>query len=166
MGENGKTKIKVMLADDNRTFCAELKEFLDLHDEIEVCGVVNNGEQVLEQLNVLKPDILVLDVVMPKVDGFGVLEAIVDRPEYDQLDVVVLSGMSQEDIMHKCIELGAKYYMMKPIDFQVLANRLLSLKSAPIKSTTGFLPTVRNLDIEVTRVIQQMGVPAHVKGYQ
>ena len=51
MGENGKTKIKVMLADDNRTFCAELKEFLDLHDEIEVCGVVNNGEQVLEQLN-------------------------------------------------------------------------------------------------------------------
>ena len=166
MGENGKTKIKVMLADDNRTFCAELKEFLDLHDEIEVCGVVNNGEQVLEQLNVLKPEILVLDVVMPKVDGFGVLEAIVDRPEFDQLDVVVLSGMSQEDIMHKCIELGAKYYMMKPIDFQVLANRLLSLKSAPIKSTTGFLPTVRNLDIEVTRVIQQMGVPAHVKGYQ
>ena len=76
MGENGKTKIKVMLADDNRTFCAELKEFLDLNEEIEVCGVVNNGEQVLEQLNVLKPDILVLDVVMPKVDCFVVFEDI------------------------------------------------------------------------------------------
>ena len=68
--------------------------------------------------------------------------------------------------MRRAIELGAKYYMMKPIDFQVLTNRLLALKSAPVKASTGFSPMVRNLDIEVTRVIQQMGVPAHVKGYQ
>lgn len=166
MGENGKKKINVMLADDNRSFCAELKEFWDMQENINVCGIMNNGEQVLEQLETLRPDIIVLDVVMPKVDGFGVLEAIRELPEQQRPQVVVLSGLMQEDIMRKSIELGAKYYMMKPIDFQVLTNRILSLMSAPVKATTGFSPMVRNLDIEVTRVIQQMGVPAHVKGYQ
>ncbi len=166
MGENGKTKINVMLADDNRNFCADLKEFWDMHENINVCGIMNNGEQVLEQLDALKPDIIVLDVVMPKVDGFGVLEAINERPEQQRPDIVVLSGLMQDDMMRRAIELGAKYYMMKPIDFQVLTNRLLALKSAPVKASTGFSPMVRNLDIEVTRVIQQMGVPAHVKGYQ
>ena len=166
MGENGKTKINVMLADDNRGFCAELKEFWDMHENINVCGIMNNGEQVLEQPDTLKPDIIVLDVVMPKVDGFGVLEAINERPEQQRPDIVVLSGLMQDDMMRRAIELGAKYYMMKPIDFQVLTNRLLALKSAPVKDSTGFSPMVRNLDIEVTRVIQQMGVPAHVKGYQ
>jgi len=166
MGENGKTKINVMLADDNRSFCAELKEYWDLQDNINVCGIVNNGEQVLEQLDTLRPDIIVLDVVMPKVDGIGVLEAINELPENQRPEVVVLSGLMQDEMMRRAIDLGAKYYMMKPIDFQVLTNRLLALKSAPVKASVGFSPMVRNLDIEVTRVIQQMGVPAHVKGYQ
>ena len=166
MGENGKTKINVMLADDNRNFCTELKEYWDLHDSINVCGIMNNGEQVLEQLDTLKPDVIVLDVVMPKVDGLGVLEAINELPESQRPDVIVLSGLRQDDTMHRAIDLGAKYYMIKPIDFQVLTTRVLSLKSAPVKSSASFSPMVRNLDIEVTRVIQQMGVPAHVKGYQ
>lgn len=166
MVENGRKNINVMLADDNRRFCETLKEFFDLQDNISVCDVVNNGEQALEHLDSMKPDAIVLDVVMPKVDGFGVLEAINQRPEAERPKVIMLSGLVQEDMMRKAMELGAKYYMVKPIDFQVLSNRLQELSAAPVRSCRGFAPMVRNLDIEVTRVIQQMGVPAHVKGYQ
>lgn len=68
--------------------------------------------------------------------------------------------------MRRAMELNAKYYMMKPLDFTVLKNRIVTICSKPTGLPTGFAPMVRNLDIEVTRVIQQMGVPAHVKGYQ
>ncbi len=166
MGENARGKISVMLADDNRTFCEQVKEFLLLQGDIDVLGVAYNGEMLLEMLDGHKPDTIVLDVVMPKVDGLGVLEAINQKPEHERPNVVVLSGLGQEEMMHKAIELGAKYYMMKPIDYNVLANRLRTLNTASSRPASGFAPLVRNLDIEVTRVIQQMGVPAHVKGYQ
>lgn len=166
MGENAKGKIRVMLADDNRTFCDQMKEFLELQGDIEVLGVAYNGEMLLEMLEEQKPDSIVLDVVMPKIDGLGVLEAINLKAESERPNVVVLSGLGQEDMMHRTIELGAQYYMMKPIDYNVLVNRLRTLNTAAVRPTTGFAPLVRNLDIEVTRVIQQMGVPAHVKGYQ
>lgn len=75
MGENGRKNISVMLADDNRRFCETLKEFFDLQDNISVCDVVNNGEQALEHLDSLKPDAIVLDVVMPKVSRYNPLFA-------------------------------------------------------------------------------------------
>ncbi|MBQ3180735.1 MAG: sporulation transcription factor Spo0A [Firmicutes bacterium] len=166
MGENLKRKIRVMLADDNRVYCGQVKEFLEQHGDFEILGMAYNGEMLLEMLEEQRPDAILLDAVMPKVDGLGVLEALNHKPESERPRVMVLSGLGQEDMMHKAIELGAQYYMMKPIDFNVLADRLRTLCSTTPRQNTGFAPLVRNLDIEVTRVIQQMGVPAHVKGYQ
>lgn len=166
MAENFKNKIKVLMVDDNRTFCEQVQMFFDGHEEIDVCGVAYNGEQALEKIADLRPDVVLLDVVMPKIDGLGVLEELNERPQEARPKVIMLSGFGQEDLMRRAAEMGVKYYLMKPLDFQILGNRIISLFNRPAREATGFAPMVRNLDIEVTKVIQQMGVPAHVKGYQ
>ena len=108
---------------------------------------------------------------MPKRDGIGVLEAMNEMILQKFPHVVILSGLGQDDMTQQAMELGARYYMMKPFDYQIMVSRLRQLKggsrSMPQqeKSST-YQPKPRNLDVEVTRVIQQMGVPAHVKGYQ
>jgi two-component system response regulator (stage 0 sporulation protein A) len=166
MGDNAKKKISIMLVDDRRTFCDSLQEYLDLQEDMRVSAVAYNGEMALERLKNERPDVMILDIAMPVLDGLGVLEELGEKPASERPDVIMLSGMVQDDSMRRAMELGAKYFMLKPVDFQVLANRIRDLKTAPARASKGFAPMVRNLDIEVTRVIQQMGVPAHVKGYQ
>ena len=164
-------KTKVLLADDNRVFCQSLKEYFDMLDDFEVCGIALNGEDALTLVQETEPDVLILDIVMPKRDGIGVLEAMNEMELRKYPHVVILSGLGQDDMTQQAMELGARYYMMKPFDYQIMVSRLRQLKggsrSMPQqeKSST-FQPKPRNLDVEVTRVIQQMGVPAHVKGYQ
>lgn len=164
--ENKKSKINVLLADDNRSFCEQIKAFFANDEVINICGVAFNGEQALERLAELKPDVALIDVVMPRVDGIGVLEGLCQSQQIERIKVIMLSGFGQEEMMRQSMELGAKYYMMKPLDYTVLRNRIISMFNKPTGVNNGFAPMVRNLDIEVTRVIQQMGVPAHVKGYQ
>ena len=164
--ENQKNKINVLLVDDNRSFCEQLQAFFAGDEVISICGVAFNGEQALEKLAELKPQVVLLDVVMPRVDGIGVLERIIDKQQGDRTKIIMLSGFGQEEMMRRAMELGAKYYMMKPLDFSVLRSRIISMFNKNAGVAAGFAPMVRNLDIEVTRVIQQMGVPAHVKGYQ
>lgn len=163
---NLKDKINVMIADDNRSFCEQIRSFFEDDDDINICAVAFNGEQALQKLAECKPEVLLLDVVMPRIDGIGVLESMCESQTTDRTKVIMLSGFGQEDMMRRAMELNAKYYMMKPLDFTVLKNRIVSICSKPQPQPTSFAPMVRNLDIEVTRVIQQMGVPAHVKGYQ
>lgn len=163
---NLKDKINVMIADDNRSFCEQLQAYFEDDDTINICAVAFNGEQALEKLAEVKPDVLLLDVVMPRVDGIGVLEGLCEKQMIDRVKVIMLSGFGQEEMMRRAVELNAKYYMMKPLEFSLLKTRIISICSKPAAPAATFAPAVRNLDIEVTRVIQQMGVPAHVKGYQ
>lgn len=164
--ENQKNKINVLLADDNRSFCEPLQAFFAGDEVINICDVAFNGEQALAKIDEFMPQVALLDVIMPRIDGIGVLEELYAKQLTDKVQVIMLSGFGQEEMLRRAMELGAKYYMMKPLDFTVLRNRIISMFNKPAGAATGFAPMVRNLDVEVTRVIQQMGVPAHVKGYQ
>ncbi len=166
MAEKLKNKIKVLLADDNRSFCEQLQTFFAGQEQIELCAVTYNGEQALEKILELKPDCVLIDLVMPRIDGIGVLEALVEKQTGTLPKIVVMSGFGQDEMVQRAMDLGAKAFMMKPLDFQVLANRIVTLCGKGGRDIRAFAPAVRNLDVEVTRVIQQMGVPAHVKGYQ
>lgn len=167
--ESGAKKIKVMVADDNRVCCSQISEYLTLLGGFEILGSAYNGEMLLDMLEDKQPDLIVLDVVMPKLDGIGVLEELNRRTDSKRPHVLVLSGMGQEDTMRRMMDMGADYYMMKPIDNKVLAARIkeicLGVPKSRVDSANSALK-LDDLDVTVTRVIQQMGVPAHVKGYQ
>jgi len=160
------TKTKLLIADDNKTFANSFREYFADSDEFSVVGVAYNGEDAVRMVVDMQPDVLVLDIVMPKLDGLGVMECLAELSEEKRPQVVILSGWGQDEMTKRAMDLGARYYMLKPIDFRILANRLEQLGEQMAAAPQENAGKVRNLDREVTKVIQQMGMPAHLKGYQ
>ena len=152
-----KTVTKVVIADDNKEFCELLKDFLQQQDELKITGVAYNGIEALEIIKEQSPDVLVLDVIMPHLDGIGVLEKLCESSTNHRPKVIVLTAFGQESITQKAVELGADYYILKPFDFAVLATRIKQL-------TGGFKPSQyisvskpKSLDVAVTNIIHEMG---------
>lgn len=158
-------KMRVLIADDNREFCEILKEYLASQDDFELVGMANNGIDALEIIREKQPDIVVLDIIMPHLDGIGVLERLASGNYGNRPKVVMLTAFGQENMTQRAVELGADYYILKPFDIEVLGNRLRQLADGHQVTTHQTVKT-RNLDLEVTNIIHQMGVPAHIKGYQ
>jgi len=164
--------IKVLIADDNREFCELLKEAVRQEEGLEVVGVANHGMEVLDFLGRQVPDVIVLDIIMPHLDGIGVLERMNQMDWEKRPKVVVLTAFGQETMTQKALELGADYYILKPFNLKVLASRVKQLAGAPVQDRRTSLPSgklalvpVKHLDIEVTNMIHEIGIPAHIKGY-
>ncbi|ATW24063.1 sporulation transcription factor Spo0A [Candidatus Formimonas warabiya] len=158
-------RIKTLIADDNREFCEILKDYFLEQDDFQLCGVANNGVEAVEMVEKLEPDILVLDIIMPHLDGIGVLEKLGYLSLSNKPKVIILTALGQESMTQRAVELGADYYVLKPFDLEVLGNRIRQLAKGQSATTHAPVKT-KNLDVEVTNIIHQMGVPAHIKGYQ
>ncbi len=163
------------MVDDNRELVNLLDEYLSSQDDIEVLGVAFNGQDCLNMLQDKQPDVLVLDIIMPHLDGLAVLEKLRDLNLEKQPSVIMLTAFGQEDVTKKAVDLGAAYFTLKPFDMENLASRIrqVSGKSTPIIKRNSSNQIVRsqpessprNLDANITSIIHEIGVPAHIKGY-
>lgn len=160
-----KSKIKILSADDNKDFSELLKEFLQTQEDFELVGMAANGLEALEMVQEYTPDVLVLDVIMPHLDGIGVLEKINELNLSPKPKVIMLTAFGQENITLRAVELGADYYILKPFDFSVLATRIRQLAGGMKASQYIAVAKPKSLDVAVTNIIHEMGVPAHIKGY-
>ncbi|MCZ8512838.1 sporulation transcription factor Spo0A [Paenibacillus filicis] len=172
--------IEVLLADDNREFTNLLSEFIDDQDDMRVTGVAYNGNDVLRLIEQSPrvPDVLILDIIMPHLDGLGVLEKLREMDLQPQPKIIMLTAFGQENITQKAVQLGASYYILKPFDMEILTNRIRQLvstnqsampmmtSSSSSKANVVQLPKGKNLDANITTIIHEIGVPAHIKGYQ
>lgn len=173
-------RIEVFLADDNREFTNLLSEYIQEQDDMTVIGVAYNGEEVIRQLEgaARVPDVMILDIIMPHLDGLGVLEKLRDMNLSPMPKIIMLTAFGQENITQRAVQLGASYYILKPFDMDVLANRIRQLagsssSSSVTTSSSGSsrsnivqIGKPRNLDANITSIIHEIGVPAHIKGYQ
>lgn len=178
-------KIEVLLADDNREFTALLSEFINDQQDMNVSGIAYNGNDVLRLIEEGRvPDVLILDIIMPHLDGLGVLEKLREMNINPQPKIIMLTAFGQESITQKAVQLGASYYILKPFDMEVLTNRIRQLispnpitansmlgggvSSSVIQHKANVVPMnkSRNLDANITSIIHEIGVPAHIKGYQ
>lgn len=167
-------KIKVCLVDDNRELVSLLEEYLSNTDDIEVVGVAYNGQECLNLLEDKNPDVLVLDIIMPHLDGLAVLEKMRDLHKQSTPNVIMLTAFGQEDVTTKAVELGASYFILKPFDMENLANNIRQVsgkastfvkRPAVTKSSNNVEPKTKSLDANITSIIHEIGVPAHIKGY-
>lgn len=172
--------IEVLLADDNREFTNLLSEFIDDQNDMRVAGVAYNGNDVLRLIEQSSrvPDVLILDIIMPHLDGLGVLEKLREMELQPQPKIIMLTAFGQENITQKAVQLGASYYILKPFDMEILTNRIRQLvgtgpssmpvmtTTTPMKANVVQLPKTKNLDANITSIIHEIGVPAHIKGYQ
>ncbi|MCH1626637.1 sporulation transcription factor Spo0A [Fredinandcohnia quinoae] len=166
-------KIKVCVVDDNRELVNLLEEYLSSQDDIEVLGVAYNGQECLNLLQEKQPDVLVLDIIMPHLDGLAVLEKIRNSNREKQPNVIMLTAFGQEDVTKKAVDLGASYFILKPFDMENLADRIRQVSGkapqAIMRSNSTFKTQSengpKNLDASITSIIHEIGVPAHIKGY-
>lgn len=171
-------KIKVCVVDDNRELVGLLKDYLVSQEDMEVVGSAHNGQECLDLLEKVTPDVLVLDIIMPHLDGLAVLEKLRDTRKSPMPNVIMLTAFGQEDVTKKAVELGASYFILKPFDLENLGNhiRQVSGKTSAVMRSTSPLTTSpmyrhqmeakpKNLDASITSIIHEIGVPAHIKGY-
>jgi len=159
--------IKVAIADDNRDFAGIMQEFLSQQPDIDLVGVAYNGEQILSIIEEKQPDVVVLDIIMPHLDGIGVLERI-NASSGKRPKIIMLTAFGQENITQRVVELGADYYVLKPFNMEVLVNRIRQLATSVSSQRPVVAQAIkaRPLDVEVTNIIREIGIPAHIKGYQ
>lgn len=174
-------KIKVGIVDDNKDFCQVVDDYLKKQENMEVVFTAFDGLQAMEYLTKEEtcPDILVLDLIMPHMDGFGVLEALNNEELQKYPRVIVASAIGQDSMIQKSMALGAQYYLVKPVNLSLLVKRINQLSEAPfgaidIKNNSNLNRSLvmkesllnNDLEIDITNLIHEVGVPAHIKGYQ
>lgn len=171
-------KLNVAIADDNEKMVEILGRMIEEDKDLTLVGKAHNGEEICNIIKEREPDVVVLDIIMPKMDGLTVME----NCQHDHMlkktpAFIVVSAVGQERITEDAFSLGAEYYMLKPFDNQVLLNRIKNLRRrSDRRSRENVRPSVvreeqgaygtRNLETDVTNIIHEIGVPAHIKGYQ
>lgn len=178
-----KEKTTILIADDNADFAMTLVKYLEKEEDMEVIGIAKNGKEACDMVTNTEPDVLLLDVIMPYLDGIGVLEYINSANLTKRPMCIMLSAVGQAKITQTAISLGAEYYVVKPFDIEVLIKRIKEIKN--YKPTTAqncysnrenkipYIDISENdkkdkemLEALVTNIIHELGVPAHIKGYQ
>lgn len=170
------SKTTVLLIDDNVRIINSLKEIILEDKELEFVGSAEDGEEGLKMIAEKKPDVVLLDLIMPKLDGLGLMEklkkdnTIVKRPS-----VIVVSAIRQDKVMESAFELGAEYYILKPFDSETILSRIRQVRGNMcihrgdiLRAEGPARGNVKeyNLETDVTNIIHEIGVPAHIKGYQ
>ena len=160
-------RIRVMLADDNLNILRALTDYLSRKPDIEVVAAVSDGEEIPDCVRQYGPDILVMDIIMPRRDGFMTLEALNGMDVALRPRVIVLTGLARDDFIMRAIRLGASYYMVKPFDMNLLYARIVEIAGDQPQTVAAAPETgEESVDEQITNLFLTLGIPAHIKGYQ
>ena len=141
-------KLIVAIADDNEKMLRLLGNIIESDDELNVVGTAKDGDEALQIIKTKEPDFVLLDIIMPKLDGLGVLDKVNhDKSIQNHPVFIMISAIGQEMITENAFELGADYYIMKPFDNDVVLNRIKKIredkntKNIQIRKTSSFEKT-------------------------
>ena len=155
----------VFIADSAEEFCAGLTAMLQRIDGFQVIGTATDGDQAIRQIPQLKPDVLVLDLMLAKQDGISVLKSLAGM---DRRPAAFMVSSFVSDYVSAAITgLGVRYLMQKPCDMSALVDRLEEFRSGEsLRIATPRRTDKTSIESLVTGIIHEIGVPAHIKGYQ
>ena len=146
---------KILLADNSEEFRLLLRRTLEDTGEFQVVGDTGDGDEAWELIQKTKPDVVVMDMILPGLDGMSLLQRI---PK--EIKCIVLSAFCSQNMVQELTRMGAWYFIPKPAHMDSLLDRI---RQATHDSSVLSLPT---LEAEVTAILHEVGVPAHIKGYQ
>lgn len=169
--------IRVVIADDNIKMINTLEKVVSCEEDMQVIGNAKDGMEAVELIKKEEPDVVILDVIMPNLDGLGVLERVKKENLRKKPSVILLTAMGQENVTEEAFRLGVSYIMLKPFDNQMLLKKIRNVAGVyKDTETKSFIRTSKldmprqstsyRLEIIVTNIIHEIGVPAHIKGYQ
>ena len=162
--------IRVLIAEDNALQRSLLTDGLDGRSGIQIIGAASNGLDALEMIQRLHPQVLLLDMVLPRLDGYGLLEKLQQLPADQRPAVIATTSLGRDDFITRAMELSVSYYMVKPLDLAFLIRQILSAvhRDIPAPPVAPMPPPEEPEDLErlVTAMLMQIGVPAHLSGYK
>ena len=159
-------KIRILMIDDNIELISMIKEYFNNHASIEVVLEATDGEK---GLNLAKEkqdeyDVILLDLIMPKRDGLTIIEEL-NAAKIDK-KIIVLTSYSGGDMIRKVSELGVNYFILKPFELEDLERRIIDCMDDSINTNSKESANYNNLQISITKILHELGVPSHIKGYQ
>ncbi|NLC48654.1 MAG: sporulation transcription factor Spo0A [Tenericutes bacterium] len=157
--------IKVLVADDDNTIINMIKNFFNKNNQIKVVAIANDGLEAIKTLESnIDIDLVLLDIVMPIKDGLYVLEYM--KKNNIAKKVIVISSYNEEETIRDVSEYGAKYYMLKPFDLVELEKRIIKVIHNSKYSTKIIEYKNNTLQEKISKVLHDLGIPSHIKGYQ
>ena len=163
-------KIRLILADDNNSLRQQLAEYFSMREEFEVVGLAADGVEAFELLKSANADAMLLDVIMPRMDGFAVLQKWNELKDRPNTQIVLLTALGRDDFIARAMELGGAYYIVKPFDMEASAQRILDIckKQAAQPQVRHEAPPSANAvssEEQLANLFLSIGIPAHIKGY-
>ncbi len=158
--------IRLGIADDNLEFCMLLQDYFKAQPGIKVELIAHNGHELIKMLRVTEIDVLLLDMIMPEIDGLGVLKWLQNHKLSKKPKVIIFSAFAKEEVAQKAVELGVDYYILKPFDLKTLKQRILEIATNPLNGLVVKTKLInKDLEMKVATTIEKLGVPLHFKGY-
>ncbi|MGN0991746.1 MAG: sporulation transcription factor Spo0A [Candidatus Ventricola sp.] len=165
--------VRVVVADDNVQLRNMITEYLSQQSGMEIVGAAANGLEAIKQVQEKQPDVLICDMIMPQMDGYGVLERLLEMKLEKQPKVIALTALGRDDFISRAIDLGVCYYMVKPFDFAMLAQRIYEAAGEEGRADALNMRMHQessagadNLEERIANLFLTVGIPAHIKGYQ
>ena len=157
-------KIKVLAVDDNAAQINMIKKYFNGSEKIEVIGSACNGEEAISKIDSIDFDIMLLDLIMPKVDGFSVLHYMKENDI--KKDVIVMTSFNEEESIREVSEYGVKYYALKPFELKSLEDIIIKVTRSKRSNNELIELQDKGIQIQITRLLHELGIPSHIKGYQ
>ena len=156
-------KIKVLFIDDNENLVDMVKQYFSSHAVIEVSDVAFNGKDGLSLMENNKYDLVLLDLIMPGMDGVKLLEECVKKNINNR--VIVLTSYNSPEVIRKVSGLGIKYFMLKPFELSDLEEKILEYSNNEVYNKKTIDLVYSDLQMSITKLLHELGVPSHIKGY-
>ena len=171
--ERNMDQVNVAIADDNERMLELLGNIISSDKELSLVGKANNGEDVYRIIKTKEPDVVLLDLIMPKVDGLSVMDMVnKDKTIQKRPDFIIVTAVGQEKITEDAFRKGAAYYIRKPFRNEVLIEKIKNIRCK--RHAEPFMQAMevrkreeerKPLETRVTDMIHEIGIPAHIKGY-
>lgn len=166
-------RLNVAIADDNAHVLDLLETIIKTDKDLNIVGKAKNGEEMCQIIKNEQPDVVLLDLIMPKMDGLSVMEKVnCDKNMKKQPSFIIVTAVGQERITEDAFNKGANYYIMKPFNNELLLNRIKSVRRNYRSTEKKADEIIENtkltedaLENRVTNMLHEIGIPAHIKGY-
>jgi len=173
-----KKPISVLIADDNIELAGIIRTKFELEGGMIVKGIARDGLTAIQMINDLEPEIVILDIVMPNLDGIGVLERIREARPAQRPIIIVITAVGQDTFVRKAMELGADYFIMKPFDINILISRMKQLYDEKSNNMNALLDeeqkghtctthgdNILPVDRIITNMISNVGITPNIIGF-
>ncbi len=159
-----KRKLRIFVA-DNTEFKDKVISYFENKEGYEIVGSAEDGQKAFIDICALKPDVVLMECVLPNLDGFVIMDKLTERMGINRPKIIIVSSLSHEGFIAKAMNQGASYFICKPTSMEIIEQRIndvfgLTEKKEIIK------PKNRALEEKISNIFITVGIPAHIKGYQ